>query len=141
MKRRNAATVTGQVALDALSGRLGVPMMVLGYATFSILLLAYVSIQVYSNSLMETVAARKRDEVALQERTGVLTAEYATMTSKSRVSRYCENDLGLVTARMGDVVRVAVDARSMEDAVGQPVVRVGEVMAGDADYLTQVMNK
>ena len=112
---RNRLLVVGQFLLDALAGKLGAPMMVLGYATFAVLLLAYVSTQVYTSSLMEDVAARKRDEVLVRERIGVLTARYATMTSKSRVSRHCEEDLGLIGATQDDVVRVAVEGRAPGD--------------------------
>lgn len=141
MKRRNTVSVAGQLLLDALSGRLGVPMMVMGYVTFAVLLLAYVSTQVYTHGLMESVAACKRQQVALEEHVGVLTAEYATMTSKSRVARHCEDDLGLVTATMNDVVRVSVDSRSLESAPPHPVERIGEAIVGDSDDLTQVIGR
>jgi len=141
MKRRNAAAVIGQLWLDALAGRLGLPMMVTGYVTFAVLLLAYVSLQVYTNSLMEGVAARKRTELALQEHIGVLTAQYATMTSKSRVSRHCEEDLGLVTATTNEVVRVAIDARAIAGSTPGPVERVGETLTEDINDLSQVMKQ
>jgi hypothetical protein len=141
VKRRNPAAVVGQLMLDALAGKLGVPMMVVGYVTFAVLLLAYVSLQVYTNSLMEGVSARKREELALQEQIGVLTAQYATMTSKSRISQYCEEDLGLVTATMNEVVRVAIDSRAIDEMAPRPVERVGETLTEDIHDLTQVMGK
>ena len=45
-------------------------MMVLGYLTFAVLLLAYVSTQVYTSSLMEDVAARKREELQYASASG-----------------------------------------------------------------------
>jgi hypothetical protein len=141
VKRRNAVGVAGQFLLDALSGRLGVPMMVMGYVAFAVLLLGYVSIQVYTNTLMESVTSRKRTELALQEHIGILTAEYATMTSKSRISHHCEEDLGLVTATSNDVVRVRVDPNSMEDMPARPVEGVGQTIAGDVGDLTQVIRR
>jgi hypothetical protein len=140
-KRRNALLVTGQVLLDALGGRLGVPIMVAGYLLFAALLLAYVSTQVYTNTLMEDVAARKRREVALKERIGVLTARYATMTSKSRVSAVCEEKLGLVESTTRDVVRVVVDGTDMPDESVADEVRVDEVLGSDNNGLTQVMRQ
>lgn len=141
MKRRHAAVAAGRFLLDALSGRLGVPMMVLGYVTFSVFLLAYVSTQVYTNSLMESIAQRKRTRLALEERIGVLTAQYATMTSKSRVSRQCEGDMGMVSATMHDVVRVAVSDGILPAPDEEPGVRVNEVLGSGMNDLTQVVDE
>ena len=140
MKRKHRMIVAGQFLLDALGGKLGAPMMVMGYVTFAVLLLAYVSTQVYTSSLMEEVAARKRDELALREKIGVLTARYATMTSKSRVSRHCEESLGLVGATQNDVVRVAVDgpARPQDEP---RLLRVTDVLGADVSQLSQVMRR
>ncbi len=142
MKHRNRMLVVGQFLLDALAGKLGAPMMVLGYATFAVLLLAYVSTQVYTSSLMEDVAARKREEILVRERIGVLTARYATMTSKSRVSRHCEENLGLVGATQSDVVRVAVVGPVLRDATRPDAsVRVDEVLGTGVSELSQVMRR
>lgn len=143
MTRGNRARLIGQFWLDALAGRLGAPMMVLGYLTFAVLLLAYVSTQVYTSSLMEDVAARKREELQVRERIGVLTARYATMTSKSRVSRHCEEDLGLVGATQDDVVRVAIDGPALRDAVpvAEPSLRVEHVLGADVSDLSQVIRR
>ncbi len=142
MKQRNRALMVGQFLLDALAGRLGAPMMVMGYATFAVLLLAYVSTQVYTSSLMEDVAARQREELVLRERIGVLTARYATMTSKSRVSRHCEENLGLVGATQDDVVRVAVDGPGPRDPSRRDTaVRVDDVLGADVSELSQVMRR
>ena len=142
MKRKHRVLVVGQFFLDALAGRLGAPMMVMGYITFAVLLLAYVSTQVYTSSLMENVAARQREELVLRERIGVLTARYATMTSKSRVSRHCEEDLGLIGATQDDVVRVAVDGPVLRaDSTPEDPVRVDDVLGADVSELSQVMRR
>lgn len=142
MKRRSAVLVMGQFFIDALAGRLGAPMMVLAYATFAVLLLAYVSTQVYTSSLMEEVGARKREALLLRERIGVLTARYSTMTSKSRVSRHCEENLGLVGATQDDVVRVAIDGPALDDgATPNRSVRVEQLLGNDVSTLSQVMRR
>jgi len=140
-RRRNAAFLAGRFLFDALSGKLGAPIMVLGYASFAVFLLAYVSTQVYTNSLMEDVASRRRQELALQERIGVLTARYATMTSKSRVSAVCETDLGLVESTTRDVVRVAVDGGKGPEAEEDRGVHVDELLGSEINGLTQVMRQ
>ena len=140
MKRKHRMVVAGQFLLDALGGKLGAPMMVMGYITFAVLLLAYVSTQVYTSSLMEDVAARKREELAMREKIGVLTARYATMTSKSRVSRHCEESLGLVGATQDDVVRVAIDGPARAQNEPNPL-RVTDVLGADVSQLSQVMRR
>jgi hypothetical protein len=135
------AIAAGRFLLDALSGKLGVPMMVMAYVTFSVFLLAYVSTQVYTNSLMESIAERKRTRQALEERIGVLTAQYATVTSKSRVSRQCEGTMGMVSANMNDVVRVAVDEGTLPSSPEEPRVRVNEVLGSEIKDLTQVVDQ
>jgi hypothetical protein len=140
MNRRHVA-FAGQFLLDALGGKLGVPMMVLGYLSFAVCLLAYVSTQVYTSSLMEDVAARKRAEVALKERIGVLTARYATMTSKSRVASTCENDLGLVESTAADVIRVSVDGAAAADPPREREPRADDVLGTEVSGLTQVMRR
>jgi hypothetical protein len=141
VKRRHVAIAAGRFLLDALSGRLGIPMMVMAYMTFSAFLLAYVSTQVYTNSLMESITERKHARLALEERIGVLTAQYATMTSKSRVSRQCEERMGMVSASMNDVVRVAVDDAVLPAPVSEPRVRVDEVLGTEMNDLTQVVDE
>jgi len=130
-----------QVFFAALGGKLGVPMMVAGYLVVAGFLLAYVSAQVYTNSLMEQVSARKRRETVAREQIGVLTARYATMTSKSRVSRECEGRLGLVESTASDVVRVAIDGARLPEVPPGEAVHIDRVLGSDISGLTQVMRK
>ena len=72
----------------------------------------------------------------------MLTARYATMTSKSRVSRHCEEDLGLVGATPNDVVRVAIDGPVLRaDSAPEDPVRVDDVLGADVSGLSQVMRR
>jgi hypothetical protein len=142
VKRRHVAIAAGRFLLDALSGRLGVPIMVMGYVTFSVLLLGYVSTQVYTHSLMESVERRKREELALREEIGVLTAQYATRTSKSRVSNLCEGKMGMVSASMNDIVRVGIDDGALPASPeSKPAIQVEDVLGEDMGDLSQVINE
>ena len=139
--RRNRFADAVQIFFAALGGKLGAPMMVAGYLVVAGFLLAYVSAQVYTNSLMEDVGARKRREVVAREKIGVLTAHYATMTSKSRVSRECEGDLGLVESTTADVVRVMIDGAMPPETRTPQTVRMDRVLGSDISDLTQVMRQ
>ncbi|HET6348631.1 MAG TPA: hypothetical protein VFH88_06055 [Candidatus Krumholzibacteria bacterium] len=140
MRRNTLATVT-QVFFASLGGRLGAPMMVGGYLVIAVLLLGYVSAQVYTHSLMEQVSARKRQEVVAREHIGVLTARYATMTSKSRVARECEGDLGLVPSTTADVVRVVIDGPPLPKATHSDDVHIDRVLGSEISGLTRVMRQ
>ena len=139
--RRERFADAAQLFFAALGGRLGAPIMVAGYLVVAGLLLAYVSAQVYTNSLMEDVSAHKRRELVAREKIGVLTARYATMTSKSRVSRECEEDLGLVESTTSDVVRVTVDGDALPASRAPEAVRMERVLGSDVISLSREVRR
>ena len=98
--------VAGQFVGDALSGRLGLFMMTAAYAVFGIMLLGYVSTQVYTNSLMEGVSAGEADRRQAQEEVGLLMRDYATLVSKERVTDFCESKLGMIEGDAARITRV-----------------------------------
>jgi len=130
---------------DALTGRLGVGIMVLSYSTCAVVLLVYVSSQVYTYSLMEDVAARGRTERDLKENTGLLTERYANLSSIERISRICETKLGMVPAKTGQLVRVSIDAewapRRREIEFGDDAGGVPGMTDRQTDEVTEVMRR
>lgn len=89
-------------------------MMALSYASLAVVMLAYVSTQVYTSSLMEDVAGRQKDRRLMEEQVGTMMSDYAQLISRTRVSEFCEGTLGMVE---GDVtrmmrVRVSLDEQS-----------------------------
>jgi hypothetical protein len=134
----------GHFVLDALTGRLGVFMMTLSYAAFAVVLLGYVSTQVYTNSLMEDIAARRREQTELRERIGHMTARYTSLASRSRVSSYCENKLSMVEADTSQMVRISVeggDAFSGPREFARESVRVTDMLGSELGDLTEVINR
>jgi len=128
--------------VDALSGRMGVLMMTLAYAVFAVVLLGYVSTQVYTNSLMEDISARKHEQRLAKERIARLTARYAALSSRARIGSYCEERLGMVQADAGNVVRLAVEGEG--DAHGG-VLRFTEepadLLGSDIGGLSEVIQR
>jgi hypothetical protein len=106
--RASRLGATSQIVVDALTGRLGVVMMTLSYATVAFVLLAYVSTQVYTASLMEDVSRREEQRRLLEERIGLLMQEHAALVSRTRISRYCEDELGMVEADASRVTWIRV---------------------------------
>jgi len=95
---------------DALTGRLGVIAMVVGYSACAFMLLAYVSTKVYTYSLMEDISACERKQRVLKEKVGLLTKRYAELSSMDRVTEICEGKLGMMPADAGRLLRVSIDA-------------------------------
>jgi len=99
----------GQLAFDALAGRRGLVAMTLAYATLAAALLAYVSTHVYTSSLMEDLNRRRVQVRELEERAARLTARYAALSSRARISAYCEERLGMVEGGGSHLVRVRLE--------------------------------
>lgn len=130
---------------NALTGRLGVLMMVLSYSTFAVVLLAYVSTQVYTSSLMEDISAKKATERELKEKIGILTSQYTSLASRGRISQICEKRLGMVESDTRLVERISVRP---EDADFGPRLEFTErpidlpkVLGSDIDGITEVMRR
>lgn len=136
----------GQFVADALAGRLGVLLMTMSYALLAVVLLGYVSTHVYTSSLMEDVAARDRERRELKERIGRLTTQYASLSSRARISSYCEERLGMVEAGVTHVTRVRIEAgqsrRVSEFAESDPAgISVRDVLGSHYGDLSRVMQK
>jgi hypothetical protein len=137
--------VAGQFVGDALSGRLGLFMMTAAYAVLAVLLLGYVSTQVYTNSLMEKVSTGEADRRRAQEEVGLLMRDYATLVSKQRVSEYCEDELGMIEGDAARITRVRV--RGEDELFGPPAqdppVPVGmpEVLGSNIVGITEAMRR
>ncbi len=118
-------------------------MMALAYASFGVVLLAFVSTQVYTSSLMEDVARSGEQRRTIEENIGVMMSEYSGLVARARVARYCEQKLGMVEADATRMIRVRVplgrdiplrsqestaDAMHLPELLGASMVGVTEVI-------------
>jgi hypothetical protein len=113
MKRPDTATGCQKFirfVADALTGRLGITVMVMGYSICAFVLLAYVSTKVYTYSLMEDISACERRQKNMKEKVGLLTEKYAELSAMGRITRICETKLGMEPADTGRMLRVSIDA-------------------------------
>jgi len=145
VKRDDQLRYACQFVLDALSGRLGVLMMTLAYASFAVVLLAYVSTQVYTDSLMEDISGRREAQRQAKEQIVRLTAQYASLASRSRIGGYCEDKLGMVQADAADVMRLSIatgDRSSLKAAEfhAQPA-EIPDMIGSEIGSLSEVMKK
>ena len=119
--------------------------MMLAYASFAVVLLAYVSTQVYTSSLMEDIAELKRTRRDSKEEIGLLMAEYMSLSSKRRIANYCEKKLGMVPAGSERMHRVSVNARNWIFAEPQEFtngsIRIPSVMGQNLSGITEVIRR
>jgi hypothetical protein len=148
MKRKqNSGTLaeTIRVVVDALTGRRGVGMMVAGYCVCAVSLLGYVSMQVYTYSLMEDVYKRERQQMVLKENIGLQTERFAELSSRERIVRICETKLGMVPADTEQLQRVAVDSNwspgGEQFEFERESVNLPEMMGRNINELTEVIRK
>ena len=120
-------------------------IMVLAFSTFAIVLLAYVSTHVYTSSLMEDVSDKKRVRNDLTERIGILTAEYTSLASRGRISRICEERLGMMEGTTDLVERVLIGPGTFEQEprleFTEKPVDLPRVLGKDLEGITEVMCK
>lgn len=130
---------------DVLTGRLGVVVMVVGYTTCAFVLLGYVSMQVYTYSLMEDIHDRENHLRDIRETIGLQTERYAALTSRERITRICETEFGMAPAGTGQLERVAVDARWSPDArrtdFDEEPVDLPEMLGAGIHDITEVLER
>ena len=141
----NALRKITQFTTDSLTGKRGVFMMVLAYSSFAVVLLAYVSTQVYTSSLMEDVSDKKLTKRDLKEKIGILTAEYTSLASRGRISGICEGRLGMIEGNTNLVERMLVQPGTYEleprlEFTEKPI-DLPKVLGSDIDGITEVMRK
>ena len=100
-----------RLMVSALTGQTKVGVTIFVYSVLALVLLAYVLVQIYAGVLRQEIAGLKQERGDLKEALNKLTGDYVSLSSRSRVSQYCENELGMVTARGENLEVVAVDDR------------------------------
>lgn len=143
--RSNVLKKVTQFTTDALTGRRGIFMMILAYSSLAVVLLAYVSTQVYTSSLMEDISGKKMVKRDLKEKIGLLTAEYTSLASRGRISRICEEKLGMIEGNTRLVERILVrpgiyDLEPRMEFTERPI-DLPRVLGSDIGGITEVMRK
>ncbi|MEJ2720943.1 MAG: hypothetical protein P8181_07350 [bacterium] len=101
-KQNNIYRQFSRVMVSALTGQAKVGVTIVVYSAIAMLLLAYVSAQIYAGVLMQEIAELKQARCELKEEANELTGKYVSLSSRNRVSRYCRDRLGMVEAAAGE---------------------------------------
>ena len=97
-----------RLLVTALCGQCRTQVTLLVYGVVAVLLLTYVSGQVYAGALAQKISVLKSERHEYKERLNILTSEYVALTSRGRVTDYCKNKLGMIEAEDGSLERFAV---------------------------------
>jgi cell division protein FtsL len=95
-------------AVTALTGQTKVGATIAVYTLCALLLLAYVSVQIYAGVLRQEISQLKLARSEVKEALNKLTGDYVSLSSRERVSDYCENRLGMVRVGWEDFEVLAV---------------------------------
>ncbi|UCG51229.1 MAG: hypothetical protein JSW58_13685 [Candidatus Latescibacterota bacterium] len=118
--RNNVYKRFSQVMVSALTGQARVSVTIAVYSVIALLLLSYVSAQIYAGLLMQEIAELKQVRSDLNEDVNKLTSDYVSLSSRSRVSRYCEDRLGMVEAAAGESLEILA-VKNAEGELAIPV--------------------
>ncbi|MCZ6767572.1 MAG: hypothetical protein O7D32_11650 [bacterium] len=107
-KKKPVYRKLSRLLVTALCGQCRTPVTLLVYGVAAVLLLTYVSGQVYAGALSQKIAVLKSERHEYKEKLNLLTSEYVGLTSRGRVTNYCKNTLGMIEAKDGSLERFAV---------------------------------
>ena len=96
------------LVVSALTGQARVSVTISVFLVIALVLLAYVSTQIYAGVLLGDIAHLRQDKSGYRELMNTLTSEHVALSSRERVTRYCENVLHMVGANRENLEHVAV---------------------------------
>ena len=114
MKKKNkkqssqAYRKLAHTVITALTGQAKLSVTLAVYSFLALVLLAYVSAQVYTSVLSLEISQLKTQRYRCKENLNRLTSEYVALSSGARVSKYCEDVLGMIKAGDESVERYGV---------------------------------
>ncbi len=94
---------------SVILGNAGVPTTIVVVSICALLMLSYVTAQIYSTVLSERISALEAKQLIFREKIHTLTSRYTELASRERVGGYCENVLGMIEAKNDNLRRIAID--------------------------------
>jgi cell division protein FtsL len=98
-----------RLMVSALTGHSRVSVTIAVYSLVALLLLAYVSVQIYAGVLRQEIAFLEQQRAEAKETLNKLTGEFVSLSSRDRVVEYCEKKLGMVRLDGGSFQVLAVN--------------------------------
>jgi hypothetical protein len=111
-----------RLLVTVISGNASMRTLILVCGASVLVILAYVSTQIYSARLLDNVLDLKQQKLLLQETVNDLTGVQASLSCRAKVIGYCEEKLGMTKAADDAIIRVAVEesARQLPELARLP---------------------
>lgn len=111
MKRNPTNDICRKIShalICALTGQTKIQVTILAYSVVAFLLLGYVSAQILTSVLAQEISDLTEERRQYKENLSKLTSDYVALSSRARISEYCETVLGMHQATDGSFERFAV---------------------------------
>jgi len=108
-RKTDVCKQVSHVLVAAVTGQARLSVTVLVFSTLALILLAYVSTQIYSGVLFSDITRLKQEIRIYREEMNTLTSDHIAASSRERVVSYCEDVLGMVPANGLSLELVAVE--------------------------------
>ncbi|MBP2681667.1 MAG: hypothetical protein H6Q78_1530 [Candidatus Krumholzibacteriota bacterium] len=127
--------------MSALMGHSRVGVTIAVYSAVALLLLAYVSVQIYAGMLRQEIALLEQQRVEAKETLNKLTGEFVSLSSRDRVIDYCENKLGMVRLDGENFEVLAVNKGAGEPAAPVALTETQDAIPSAARYTYRQTNE
>jgi len=130
-----------RLMMSALMGHSRVGVTIAVYSAVALLLLAYVSVQIYAGMLRQEIALLEQQRVEAKETLNKLTGEFVSLSSRDRVIDYCENKLGMVRLDGENFEVLAVNEGAGEPAAPVALTETQDAIPSAARYTYRQTNE
>jgi len=130
-----------RLMLSALTGHSKVGVTIAVYSAVALLLLAYVSVQIYAGVLRQEIVVLEQQRVETKETLNKLTGEFVRLSSRDRVIEYCEKKLGMVRLDGENFEVLAVNKNAAEPAAPVALTEAQDVIPSPARYTFRQTNE
>lgn len=130
-----------RLMVSALTGHSKVAVTIAVYSVVALLLLAYVSVQIYAGVLRQEIALLEQQRVEAKEALNKLTGDFVSLSSRDRVVEYCEKKLGMVRLDGDNFEVLAVNKGAAEPIAPVALTETQDAIPSAARYTYRQTNQ
>ena len=139
--RNDLSKKFSRLLVSALTGHAKVAVTIAVYSVFALLLLAYVSVQIYAGVLRQEISALEHQRSEAKETLNKLTGEFVLDSSRDRVIDYCETKLGMVRLGIDNFEVIAANDRAADTAPPAALTEKQEAIPSAYRYTQRQTNE
>lgn len=122
--------------VSALAGRSKVGVTIFVYSVLAVLLLAYVSAQIYAGVLRTEITSLEKQKLATKEAFYRLTGRYVSMSARGPVSEYCEKVLKMRSVS-GETLEIVAVSGDIDPGAAVAMTRKPEALPSPQRYTSR----